>query len=179
MQRTNLQEYQVIGRPRPTHKQKQPKVYKMKIFAPSHVHAKSRFWYFLSRCKKIKTAAGQILSVTQVFEKKPQKVKNFGILCKYNSRTGTHNVYKEFRDTSRVGAVTQLYMDMAARHRARFRSIQIIEVRRIPSSKVTRPHIKQFQNPKAKFPLTHRIVRASSAQYRKRFAARRPTTFFH
>lgn len=44
----------------------------------------------------------------KIFERKPMKVKNFGILLRYNSRTGTHNLYKEFRDTSRTGAVNQL-----------------------------------------------------------------------
>ncbi|KAJ7738457.1 hypothetical protein DFH07DRAFT_752516, partial [Mycena maculata] len=31
----------------------------------------------------------------------------------YNSRLGTHNMYKEFRDLSRVDAVKSLYQDMA------------------------------------------------------------------
>jgi len=34
-------------------------------------------------------------------------------------------MYKEFREVSRVDAVKTLYQDMAARHRARFRSIQV------------------------------------------------------
>jgi len=53
------------------------------------------------------------------------KVKNFGIWLRYDSRSGTHNMYKEFREVSRVDAVKTLYQDMAARHRARFRSIQV------------------------------------------------------
>ena len=53
------------------------------------------------------------------------KVKNFGIWLRYDSRSGTHNMYKEFRDLSRADAVKSLYQDMAARHRARFRSIHV------------------------------------------------------
>ena len=34
-------------------------------------------------------------------------------------------MYKEFRELSRVDAVKSLYQDMAARHRARFRSIHV------------------------------------------------------
>ena len=34
-------------------------------------------------------------------------------------------MYKEFRELSRAGAVKALYQDMAARHRARFRSIHV------------------------------------------------------
>ena len=37
----------------------------------------------------------------------------------------SHNMYKEFRELSRADAVHALYQDMAARHRARFRSIQV------------------------------------------------------
>jgi large subunit ribosomal protein L18Ae len=61
----------------------------------------------------------------QIHEKKPQKVKNFGIWLKYDSRSGTHNMYKEYREMSRVAAVDALYQDMAARHRSRFRSVQV------------------------------------------------------
>jgi ribosomal protein L20A (L18A) len=34
-------------------------------------------------------------------------------------------MYKEFRELSRSDAVKSLYQDMAARHRARFRSIHV------------------------------------------------------
>jgi hypothetical protein len=44
-----LQEFQVIGRHLPTESDPTPKIYRMRIFAPNEVVAKSRFWYFL-RC---------------------------------------------------------------------------------------------------------------------------------
>eukprot|EP00158_Paraphelidium_tribonemae_P000072 Partr_v1_DN14916_c0_g1_i1_m42898 putative 60s ribosomal protein len=124
-----LLEYQVVGRHLPTATQPNPKVFRMRLFAPNPVVAKSRFWYFISRVHKMKRASGEILGCHQIFERKPLKVKNFGVLLRYNSRTGTHNLYKEFRDTSRNGAVNQLYSDMAARHRARFASVQIMDVK--------------------------------------------------
>ncbi len=61
----------------------------------------------------------------QIHEKRPTKVKNFGIWIRYDSRSGTHNMYKEYREMSRTEAVDTLYQDMAARHRARFRSIHV------------------------------------------------------
>lgn len=64
----------------------------------------------------------------QISEKKPLKVKNFGIWIRYDSRSGTHNMYREYRELSRAAAVKSLYQDMAARHRARFRSIQVFIV---------------------------------------------------
>ena len=47
--RMGLQEYQVVGRHLPTEADPAPKIYRMRIFAPNEVVAKSRFWYFL-RC---------------------------------------------------------------------------------------------------------------------------------
>jgi len=44
-----LTEYQVVGRHLPTESDPNPKLYRMRIFAPNEVVAKSRFWYFL-RC---------------------------------------------------------------------------------------------------------------------------------
>jgi large subunit ribosomal protein L18Ae len=116
----------------------------MRIFAPNTVVAKSRFWYFIAQLRKLKKANGEIVSLNvvcrgnfffffleirtdnaQISEKRPLKVKNFGIWLRYNSRSGTHNMYKEFREMSRTEAVEALYQDMAARHRARFGSIHV------------------------------------------------------
>lgn len=64
-------------------------------------------------------------------------------------------------------------MDMAARHRARFRSIQIIKVSELKTAQVRRPYIQQLLDPKLKFPMPHRVAR----QFRPIFAGSRPTTF--
>ena len=61
----------------------------------------------------------------KVTEKRPTKVKNFAIWIRYDSRSGTHNMLKEYREMSRTEAVDALYQDMAARHRSRFRSIHV------------------------------------------------------
>lgn len=66
-----------------------------------------------------------LTTILQIAEKHPLKVKNFGIWLRYDSRSGTHNMYKEYREMSRTEAVEALYQDMAARHRARFRSIHV------------------------------------------------------
>lgn len=72
----------------------------------------------------MRTVAHAIFDL-QIHEKHPLKVKNFGIWIRYDSRSGTHNMYKEYREMSRTEAVEALYQDMAARHRARFRSIHV------------------------------------------------------
>jgi hypothetical protein len=77
------------------------------------------------KLRKVKKSNGEIVSLNVIHEKRPLKVKNFGIWIRYDSRSGTHNMYKEYREMSRTDAVEALYQDMAARHRARFRSIHV------------------------------------------------------
>lgn len=48
-----------------------------------------------------------VVGSVQVHEKTPLKVKNFGIWLRYDSRSGTHNMYREYRDLTTSGAVTQ------------------------------------------------------------------------
>jgi large subunit ribosomal protein L18Ae len=98
-------EYQVVGRRLPTETEPIPKLFRMRLFAVNDVVAKSRFWYFLKMVNKVKKASGEIVSISQIYEKKPNNVKNFGIWLRYNSRSGTHNMYKEYREVSRTDAV--------------------------------------------------------------------------
>ena len=46
-------------------------------------------------------------------------------LFDYHFRSGTHNMYREYRDLTVSAAVTQCYRDMGARHRARAHAIQV------------------------------------------------------
>ncbi|CAK9141143.1 unnamed protein product [Ilex paraguariensis] len=89
----------------------------MKLWATNEVRAKSKFWCFLRKLKKVKKSNGQMLAINEIFEKNPTTVKNYGIWLRYQSRTGYHNMYKEYRDTTLNGAVEQMYTEMASRHR--------------------------------------------------------------
>ncbi|KAL9128237.1 MAG: hypothetical protein Q9217_003053 [Psora testacea] len=170
-----LKEYQVIGRHLPTETNPAPKLYRMRIFAPNTVVAKSRFWYFLMKLKKVKKSNGEIVTINQIQERRPTTVKNFGIWIRYDSRSGTHNMYKEYREMSRTEAVDAMYQDMAARHRARFRSIHILRVVELEkTSDIKRPYITQLIKKDLKFPLPHRVPKKAN---NKVFAARRPATF--
>lgn len=51
----------MIGRLLPSAKNPAPPLYRMRIFAPNHVVAKSRFWYFVSQLRKMKKASGEIV----------------------------------------------------------------------------------------------------------------------
>merc|ERR1711872_8753 len=170
-----LREYEVIGRHLPTQKDPVPKLFKMRIFAPDTVVAKSRFWYFCNRIKKIKKSVGEIVSCRRVYDKSPLKIKNFAVWLRYDSRSGTHNMYREYRDMTVSKAVTQCYRDMGARHRARSHAIQILKVEEVDANKCRRPHVKQFHNSKIRFPLPHRVT---ARLHKPRFTTRRPNTFF-
>ena len=84
----------MLGRKLPTEQESNPKVYALRLFAPNEVVAKSKFWYHLRRQLKTKAAQGQILAVNKIYERRPNHVKTFGIVLRYQSRTGIHNMYK-------------------------------------------------------------------------------------
>lgn len=171
---SRLNEYQVIGRRLPTDSVPEPKLYRMRIFAPNVVVAKSRFWYFLKKLHKVKKASGEIVAVNTIAETHPTKVKNFGIWLRYESRSGIHNMYKEYRDVTRVGAVEGMYMDLAARHRARFRNIHILKVVELEKADdVKRQYTRQFLTKGLKFPLPHRVQKT-----KKTFQSKVPSTFY-
>ena len=44
----------------------------------------------------------------KIFEKNVRHIKTYGIALSYQSRNGTHNMYKEYRDVSLNGAISQL-----------------------------------------------------------------------
>ena len=180
-----IRHYQVTGRKTPTANDPNPQIYRMKIFAKTPVQAKSRFWYFLHQYRKMKKTTGDILRVNEITEKNPNIVKVYGITLRYYSRSGCHNMYKEFRDTTLCGAVTQLYAEMSSRHRARATSIQIRDtcivpgplISKDPSVGAKRPSVVEMINSKIKFPLTHRVQRSTSKKFRTTFKASRPSTY--
>jgi len=80
----------------------------MRVFAPNPVLAKSKFWYHMKRQHKVRKVQGEVVSVQEIYEKHAGVVKNYGIVLRYLSRTETINMYKEFRDTTLAGAVSQM-----------------------------------------------------------------------
>merc|ERR1740121_2789364 len=92
-----MHQYQIMGGAAPTQKNPTPKIYRMRLFAKNTVLAKSRFWYFMNKINKAKKSGGELLALNELFDRAPTKVKNYGIWLRYESRTDTHNMYKEFR----------------------------------------------------------------------------------
>lgn len=115
-------------------------------------------------------------SAAQIYEKSPLKVKNFGIWFRYDSRTGTHNAYKEIREMSLTAAINMMYMDMAGRSRAKSKAIQILKTAELKPEECKRADVKQFHSQSIRFPLPHRVAKIAK-KYRTTFKAARPTTF--
>ncbi|THG14607.1 hypothetical protein TEA_014224 [Camellia sinensis var. sinensis] len=159
-----IHQYQVVGRALPTETDQHPKIYRMKLWATNEL-------------KKVKKSNGQMLAINEIFEKNPTKIKNYGIWLRYQSRTGYHNMYKEYRDTTLNGAVEQMYTEMASRHRVRYHCIQIIKTATIPAKLCKRESTKQFHNSKIKFPLVFKKVRPPSRKLKTTYKASRPNLF--
>jgi large subunit ribosomal protein L18Ae len=186
MTRGGCKLYQVVGRKAPTESEPEPPAFRMKLFAPNEVVAKSRFWYFLHQFRNMKKTTGEILDVNEIREVNPTVVKNYALWIRYDSRSGTHNMYREYRALKLNDAVNAMYSEMAGRHRARPRSIQIIRTAIIDSKDVKRVNMMQFVDATpegefkdVKFALPHRIQRAPTKSMRTTFKASRPQTHFN
>ena len=61
-------QYQVVGRLKPSAQKgtRKSTIYKMNVFAPNSVVAKSRFWYYMSMLNRVKRANGEILQINEV-----------------------------------------------------------------------------------------------------------------
>ena len=176
-----MKQFQVVGRKAPTTEFPNPEAYRILIFAPNPVIAKSKFWYFMHQFRKMKKSTGELLDIVEIVEKSTTQVKNYGIWIRYDSRSGTHNMYREYRDIALTGAVTQLYDEMAGRHRTRPRSIQIIRTAALKTEDVKRVDTLQYVAKDQKFPLPHRVdsaKRGAKALSDRTFSTVRPSTFF-
>lgn len=175
-----IRQYVVAGRKLPSEKDPEPTIYRMRIFATNEVSAKSNFWYYIKKMCKVKRAAGEILAVEEVKEKKTNYAKTYGLLIRYDNIHGVQNMYREYRETSLCGAVGRMYQDMAGRHRAEPNLLHIVHASIIKNAeKVKRKYTVQFYNSKIAFPLLHAKVRPPSRDLRRTFVASRPTTASH
>ena len=122
----------------------------------------------------IPSAASLFPPTFQIFEKKPTTIKNFGIWLRYQSRTGVHNMYKEYRELTLNAAVQHMYQEMASRHRVRVPYIQIIKTAVVPASQCKRVGVTQFHDSKIKFPLPALGYRPGKAEFKSTFKANMP-----
>ena len=160
----------------PSENEPNPQVYKMRVFAKNEVLAKSKFWYFLKKQRRIKKANGEVLATNEIFEKNTSAVRNYGLVVRYRSRTGIHNMYKEFRDVTVCGAVGQMYMEMSGRHRAVHDTIHVVKAIVVENKDLRRQHAIVNSSHRARFPKTKLTYRASDPSLKSVFVANRPNT---
>jgi large subunit ribosomal protein L18Ae len=130
----------------------------------------------MKRQHKVRKSQGEIVNVSEIFEKKTQSVKNFGIVLKYQSRADMVNMYKEYRATTLCGAVSQMYQEMAGRHSARPETIHIIKTVVQHPNDVLREQTRQYLKTSLRFPKFVTQKRAPTRAHRKSvFTASRPT----
>jgi large subunit ribosomal protein L18Ae len=164
-----------VGRALPTEENPNPELYRMRVFERDAVLARSKFWYHMKRQHKVRKIQGEIISTSEIFEKKSNCLRNYGIFIRYLTRTGTINMYKEYRDNTLCGAVSQMYMEMSGRHSARGETIQIIRTSVLNDSQLRRANVSQFVGNNVRFPKTDQRVRAPSKRLSNRIRAIRPT----
>ena len=165
----------MVGRQVPTESNAEPTLYRMRVFAKNTVLARSKFWYQMKRQNKIRSTHGEIIAVNEIFERKTNAIKNFGIAFKYLSRTGIINMYKEFRDTTLCGAVSQMFSEMAGRHSGRPETIHIIKTKIVGDADVVRTNILQYTEKNLRYPKIASGKRAPTQAHYSLFTASRPT----
>ena len=131
-------------------------VFRSRVFATNYVVAKSKFWAMLKVQHKVKKVNAELLECSQIFEKRPTVVKNYQIFLRYVSKSGIHNITKQYRDTTRCGAVQQMYNDLASQYKTRKDKIQLISITTVQDKDIKNPVLKQFVGSHVKFPLIHR-----------------------
>ena len=125
----------------------------MKIYASNSIVAKSRFWYFLKKTQKVKKSAGELVSIKKIRPLRANFIRNFGVWIKYDSKNGPINMYKEYRDVSVIGAIEQMYLEMAGSYKVRLSSIIVLRTEELSNNECIKPKIKQYHGIKTSFPI--------------------------
>ena len=134
----------------------------MRVFARDPVLARSKYWYHMKRQHKVRKIQGEIVSTSEIFEKNSNNIKNYGIFFRYQTRTLTVNMYKEYRSNTLNAAVSQLYNE-------------IIRTSILKNSELKRPNTISFADQSVRFPTTDKRKRAPTLALRTTFKADRPT----
>lgn len=140
---TSLKQFVVYGSKQPTEKIPSPTIYKMTVYEKNEVCARSTFNALLKRKYKIKNS---LLIKIDYIEEPVDNIHVFGIKLKLKARKRTINMYKEFRAVSKADAVSELYSDMAGRHSANRRMIDIISVDKVELENCRREKSRMFEN---------------------------------
>jgi large subunit ribosomal protein L18Ae len=170
-----LKNFEVVARPLPTETVANPPAIRVQVFASDEIVAKSKFWAVARRVARLKKSHGEILSVQQVIEPEPTRVKNYGVWLTFKSTRATHNIYKQYRDTTTEGAVVRLYQEMAGTHSVPAKSISIIRIAEVPAENAESRNIAQFAEKGVKYPIVKQLIRPSHPSQKRVLSRKRPT----
>jgi len=84
-------------------------------------------------------------------------------------------MYKEYRNNTLCGAVSQMYTEMAGRHSARGETIHIIKTSIVSNADVVRETTRQFVKTSLRYPKITQTKRAPTTAHAATFTASRPT----
>lgn len=77
-----VKQYLIVGRGKPTEHEADPKVYRMRVFAPNTTVAKSRFWTLMRKQKKIKHSNGELIAIHEVISFKKNKYRSMKMILR-------------------------------------------------------------------------------------------------
>jgi large subunit ribosomal protein L18Ae len=170
-----LKNFEVVARPLPTKDVPNPPAIRVQVFASDEIIAKSKFWAVAKRVARLKRAHGEILAVQQVIEPEPTRVKNYGVWLAFKSVRATHNIYKQYRDTTTEGAVLRLYQEMAGTHSVPAKAISIIRIAEVPPETAGSRNIAQYAEKDVKYPIVKQLIRPAHPSQKKVLSKKRPT----
>lgn len=170
--KTLFKEYKVYASKTPTEKEAQPQIFVSNIYAKNVVQARSKMSQILNKKHKIKPTNAVFLKVEEIPNGNDEyQIKNYGIQYVFQSRTGIHNMYKEFRGLSKCDVVGMLYQDMAGKHKAKECALKIVEVKELKNEDLKRLNVIQFTKDNVAFPLfrkrlaTNEIILGENEKY--------------
>ncbi|KAM0688431.1 hypothetical protein COBT_000303 [Conglomerata obtusa] len=147
-------EYRIFASKAPTPNELAPQIFTSTIFAKNEISARSKMSHILNKKHKVKSTNTVFLKIEELSDENDEYViKNYGIQYVYKSKTGVHNMYKEFRGLSRCDVVGMLYQDMAGRHKAKDNDIKIVEVKEVEKEELKRLNVIQFTKENVSFPI--------------------------
>jgi large subunit ribosomal protein L18Ae len=171
-------QFLIYGRALPSKNVPEPKICVAKVFAKNETFARSKFWRLNLKDHKLKRSHGEILKIQEIHEKPTSVARNFGIFLKYRSRTGIHNLFKEFRDVSLKGAVSQMYNEMGGNYHIDAEKVTVINTVELKPEelRVRNPRCHQWNDSSAvAYPLWRKTIRKTNTKYNSVFASNRPT----
>ena len=170
-------QFLIYGRALPTAAVSEPKICVAKVFAKNEAFARSKFWRLNLKDHKLKRTHGEILKIQEIHEKPTSVARNFGIFLKYRSRTGIHNLFKEFRDVTLKGAVSQMYNEMGGNYRIDAEKVTVINTVELKAEElnVRNPRCLQWNDSaNVAYPLWRKTIRKTHSKYNTTFASNRP-----